>query len=67
MDAMLRVADPDAQGLPWFSPLQPQLAGLQNCAPAERARREHAVRYSCCLQLQYRRRMPDHKSTLNSI
>jgi len=51
VDAMLRVADPDAHGLPWLSPMQPQLAVLQNCAPAERARREHAVRYVDCLQL----------------
>ena len=43
MDAMMRVADPDAHGLPWLSALRPQLAVLQNCAPAERARCDHAV------------------------
>ena len=38
------MADPDAHGLRWLTPLRPQLAALQSCAPAERARREHAVR-----------------------
>ena len=43
VDALLRVGDPAAHDLPFLSQWQLQLAALQGCAPAERARREHAV------------------------
>ena len=46
-DALLRATDPDAHGLPCLSALQPQLAALQSCALAERARREHLVSIYC--------------------
>jgi hypothetical protein len=54
VDAMLQVSDPDAHGLRWLAPLRPQLAALQSCAPAERARREHAVRDVSVLALMAR-------------
>ena len=51
VEAMLRVSDPDAHGVRWLTPLQPQLTALQSCAPADRARREHAVRNVSVLAL----------------